>query len=92
MALEEDKNILLLNLLYESKLFTESNKENIVTILLNSKKEDLLEKTLFISYIMKVKEKNDMKRITKIIDNLDEVCNLYEKIRYGERTGRNKNL
>lgn len=83
---EEEKDILLLNLLYESKLFTELNKDNIVTILLNSKKENLLEKTLFVSYIMKVKQKNDMKLIAKILNNMDEVCILYGKIRYGERT------
>ena len=83
---EEDQNILLLNLLYKSKIFTESNKDNIVNLLLNSKKEDLINKTLFTSNIIKVKQKNSTKLITKILDNLDEVCNLYEKIKYGERT------
>jgi hypothetical protein len=83
---EQDQNIILLNLLHNSKLFTESNKDNIVNILLNNKKEVLLEKTLFVSHINKVKQINSAKHITKIIDNLDEVCKLYEKIRSNERT------
>ena len=82
---EQNQDILLLNLLYDSKLFTELNKNSIINMLLNNKKEELLEKTSFAYDIITVKQQNSAKQITKIIDNLDEVCILYEKIKHGER-------